>query len=261
MRTVACVCRHRHKPYWTPRRWHRARRYGIIAIYSWTQNIGLVHAKHWPVSVYCVWVCVCAVLGCGCGRHSNSTGLFTIVSYWFCSFVAVGIAVVDISAENIAGRPRSAAAAARSNCIWWLRHRVRCHIGAVRSIAITELVLSAGVCTSVFIFGEITAGSCNTGPVSKCGNVFSFSSSSIFLCSIFIPFGASQTVAETKYTNESSFPIWLSVEKVRLSRLYCSAHIACASNISTQQPPHDDDVYVECTCRALSVVHSIVHRH
>lgn len=84
------------------------------------------------------------------------------------SFVAVGIAFADISIENIARRSRSTATATRTNCIRWLCHCVRCYISIVCTIAIVELMLFAGVCTTIFIFGEIIASSCNTGPVSKC---------------------------------------------------------------------------------------------
>lgn len=68
----------------------------------------------------------------------------------------------------------------------------------MRTIAVAELMLSTRVRATIFIFGEIIAGSCNTWPVSK----FFF-----FLVkkrSFFISTPEDRCIVETKYPPHTS---------------------------------------------------------
>lgn len=82
------------------------------------------------------------------------------------SLAPAGSALADIPAENIAGRTRTAATAAGSHFERGLCDCVRCDVGPVRAVLITESLLSAGVCHTVPVCGETSAGATDRGTVS-----------------------------------------------------------------------------------------------
>lgn len=83
------------------------------------------------------------------------------------SFAAARPAVADLSAEDLAERPRAAAAATRTDLQRGLHHRVRCDAGAVRPVAVAEPVLSAGVRHSVSVRREAGARAGHVRTVSE----------------------------------------------------------------------------------------------
>lgn len=145
-------CRHAWPPCWTQHRWPRPvhRRIRTIAVWMWILSIALAHVRHWPVWDYCVWVS-------NTERYKHMAVLLgnQIFYHVFCclsnSIPPVGPALPHISAENIAGRTRTATAATRPNCIRRLYHRVRCDTGIVRTVTIAELMLFIGLCDPISV--------------------------------------------------------------------------------------------------------------